>query len=114
MSRKITRRPRPWTREPGRGAARCLLDTAGGLPLPALLCTTLASVAGMLLVMLGPPAISLFGQPPAGSVMSACQGRLRPLLVILQRGNQAPNEIARPGRNPTEVSGVDAPIDVGG
>jgi hypothetical protein len=46
--------------------------------------------------------------------MSACQGRLRPLLVILQRGNQAPNEIARPGRNPTEVSGVDAPIDVGG
>ena len=30
---------------------------------PALLCTTLASVAGMLLVMLGSLAISLFGQP---------------------------------------------------
>jgi hypothetical protein len=74
----------------------------------------LASVAGMLLVMLGSPAISLFGQPPAGSVMSACQGRLRPLLVILQRENQAPNEMPRPGRNPTEVSGVDALIDVGG
>jgi hypothetical protein len=64
--------------------------------------------------LLGSLAVSLFGQPPAGSAMSAGGGGPRPLLVILQRGNQAPGQIARREQNPTEVSGVDALIDVGG
>jgi hypothetical protein len=50
---------------------------------------------------------------PAGSAMSAGGGGPRPLLAIL-RGNQAPGQIARREQNPTEVSGVDALIDVGG
>ena len=46
--------------------------------------------------------------------MSAGGGGPWPLLVILQRGNQAPDAIARPEQAPTEVFGVDALVDAGG
>jgi hypothetical protein len=46
--------------------------------------------------------------------MSAGRGGPRPLLVILQRENQAPGQSARREQNPTEVFGDDALIDVGG
>jgi hypothetical protein len=56
------RRTRPWTGEPGRGAARWLLDAAGGLPPPRAVGYRSGIPAGMLQVLLGSLAVSLFGQ----------------------------------------------------
>ncbi len=63
--------------------------------------------------LLGSLAVSLFGQLLPAVRLSAGGGGPRPLLAIL-RGNQAPGQIARREQNPTEVSGVDALIDIGG
>ena len=82
-------------------------------PLPALLLTALASLAGTLLALRGSVAFSLFGQLLGASTMSSCRGRPRPLLVILQREGRAPGEVARPEQSPAECSGVDVLVDAG-
>lgn len=108
------RRLRPWTKNLVGVLPAGHWTPLADQPLPALLFTALASLAGRMLVLLGSVAAYLFGQLLEGSTMSACRGRPRPLLVILQREGRAPGEVARSEQSPTERSGVDVLIDFGG
>jgi hypothetical protein len=59
------RRPRPWIREPVGVLPAGYWMPLADHPLPALLLTALASLAGMLLVLLGSLAVDQFSQLPA-------------------------------------------------
>jgi hypothetical protein len=81
-------------------------------PLPALMFTTLVSLAGILLVRLGLAASGRAGR--AGGAVSSRSGRSQCVLLIPRRGRREPGELPRPEQNPTQLPGVDSLLDVGG
>ena len=79
---------------------------------PALMFTTLVSLAGILLVRLGLAASGRAGR--AGGAVSSRSGRPQCLLAIPRRGRREPGELPRPEQNLTQLPGVDSQVVIGG
>lgn len=105
---ELDRRPRTLVGMPLSGRSASL--AAGQLP--ALMFTTLVSLAGILLVR---PGLAVSGRAGrASGAVSSRSGQPQCLLLIPRRGRREPGEPSRPDKSLTHPPGVDSLIDVGG